>query len=67
MNQEVRRATLSRPSTMKCFCIHIPGWTYAANFYGTNEREARAAAREWLGVSRLPRGTTVWLYEGNKA
>ena len=53
--------------TMKCYCIHIPGWVYAANFYGRNEREARAAAREWLGVPRLPRGTAVWLYEGNKA
>lgn len=49
--------------TMKCYCVHVPGWVYAANFYGRTEREARAAAREWLGVSRLPRGTAVWLYK----
>lgn len=45
---------------MKRYCVHVPGWIYAADFYGDNEREARKAAREWLGVSRLPRGTAVW-------
>lgn len=45
---------------MKRYCVHVPGWTYAANFYGSFEREARKAAREWLGVSRLPNGTAVW-------
>ena len=48
---------------MRRFYIHVPGWVYAATFYGANEREARAAARAWLGVSRLPRGTAVWCSE----
>jgi hypothetical protein len=46
---------------MKCYYVHVPGWFYAASFHAHNEREARAAAREWLGVRRLPRGTAVWL------
>ena len=30
-------------------------------FFGhNNEREARAAARRWLGIARLPQGTQVW-------
>lgn len=45
---------------MKRYWVHVPGWVYAGNFYGRNEREARAAAREWLGVVRLPRRTAVW-------
>lgn len=52
---------------LKRYYIHVPGWVYAANFYGRNEREARQAAREWLGVSRLPRGTAVWLDEPSAA
>lgn len=46
---------------MRKYFVHAPGWVYAAEFYGRNEREARAAAREWLGVRRLPAGTAVWL------
>lgn len=42
------------------FWIHWPGVFYAGNFYGRTEAEARAAARKWLGVDRLPRGTAVW-------
>ena len=45
---------------MKKYFVHVPGWAYAGNFYGANSREARAEARKWLGVSRLPRGTSVW-------
>lgn len=44
----------------KRYYVHVPGWVYAGNFYGRNEREARAEARKWLGVDRLPRGTSVW-------
>lgn len=45
---------------MKMYWIHWPGLVYAANFYGRNEAEARAAARKSLGVDRLPRGVAVW-------
>lgn len=45
---------------MKRYFIHFPGDVYAGNFYGNTAREARAAARKWLGVDRLPRGTAVW-------
>lgn len=45
---------------MKRYYVHCPGWVYAGNVYGRNKREARAAARQWLGVSRLPRGASVW-------
>ena len=46
---------------MKRYFVHVQGWTYALNFYARNEREARAAARDWLGVERLPAGTAVWV------
>lgn len=46
---------------MKRYFLHFPGMTYAANFYGHDEREARAAARKSFCVSRLPRGTVVWM------
>jgi len=45
---------------MKRYAVHAPGWVYVLHFYGRNEREARAAARELLGVNRLPRGVAVW-------
>ena len=45
---------------MKRYSAHVPGWAYAGDFYGRNPREARAAARKWLGVARLPNGTCVW-------
>lgn len=45
---------------MKRYWVHVPGWICAANFCGRNEREVRKAAREWLGVKRLPCGTAVW-------
>lgn len=45
---------------MKKYFVHVPGWVYAGNFYGRNEREARTEARKWLGVARLPNGTAVW-------
>lgn len=46
---------------LKRYFVHTPGSVYAANFYGRNEAEARKAAREWAGYSRLPNGTAVWL------
>ena len=46
---------------MKHFMVHCPGWVYAGDFYGRNAAEARAAARKWMGVGRLPKGTTVWI------
>ncbi len=47
---------------MKKFFVYCPGQgqVYAWNFYGKNAAEARAACRDWLKVSRLPRGTQVW-------
>lgn len=47
---------------MKRYFVHCPGigQVYAWNFYGNNEREARKAAREWMKVDRLPKGTEVW-------
>lgn len=45
---------------MKRYFFHCPGMVYAGNVYGSNEAEARAAARQSLGVSRLPRGTAIW-------
>lgn len=46
---------------LKRWCVHTPGSVYAGHFYGRNEAEARKAAREWGGWSRLPKGTAVWL------
>ena len=45
---------------MKKYFFLFPGDVYALEFYGHNEREAREAARNWLGVNRLPNGTEVW-------
>lgn len=45
---------------MSHYFVLFPGAVYAGSFYGITEREARAAARRWLGVDRLPRGTAVW-------
>lgn len=46
---------------MRRYWVHVPGWVYSIHFYGRNEREARQAAREWLGVKKLPAGTAVWV------
>ena len=46
---------------LKRYFVLTPGSVYAGHFYGHNEAEARKAAREWGGWSRLPRGTAVWL------
>lgn len=46
---------------MKRYSVKFPDTFYAGTFYGNSEAEARAAARAWLGVSRLPKGTAVWL------
>ena len=45
---------------MKHYFVLFPGAIYAGGFYGRTESEARAAARQWLGARRLPRGTAVW-------
>jgi hypothetical protein len=47
-------------AAVRRFWFHCPGMVYAGNVYARNEREARAAARESLGVSRLPAGSAVW-------
>lgn len=39
---------------------HAPGMVYAVNVYAANAKEARAALRGFLGVSRLPAGASVW-------
>lgn len=46
--------------TAKRYYFHCPGMVYAGNVYGRTEREARAAARRSLCVTRLPRGTAFW-------
>jgi hypothetical protein len=46
--------------TLKKYQFHWPGLAYVAEFYGENEQEARTAARNWLGVKRLPNNTAVW-------
>jgi hypothetical protein len=45
---------------MKRYWFHCPGMAYAGSVYGSNEAEARAAARKSLCVRRLPRGATFW-------
>lgn len=45
---------------MKLYHVHVRGWVYALSFRASSEREARQMARDYLGVSRLPRGTAVW-------
>ncbi len=45
----------------KHYMIHIPGDSYAGDFYGRNKSEAIAACRKWLGVSRMPKGFSIWL------
>jgi len=41
--------------------VMFQGDSCATEFFGyNNEREARAGAREWLGVTRLPNGTKIW-------
>ena len=45
---------------MKKYFVYIPGWVYALNFHAKNEKEARAKARNWLGLEKLPNGTAVW-------
>lgn len=43
------------------YFFHNPSWgLYAMEFYGNNESEARANARAWLKVDRLPNNTSVW-------
>ena len=44
---------------MNKYNFYFPGDFYVAEFYGKTEKEARTAARNWLGKSRLPRGTHV--------
>ena len=44
----------------RVYFVHVPGWVYAHQFYAASKREARALARDWLGVTRLPAGTGVW-------
>jgi len=44
----------------KWFCRFV-GDFYAIEFFGcVNEKDARAEARKWLGVNRLPNGTEFW-------
>lgn len=44
----------------KRYSVHVPGWVYAGTFYGRNRREAAKAAREWMGLRRLPNNTAIW-------
>lgn len=51
----------------KKFKFFIPGIVGYMEFYGENERDAREAARSWLGVKRLPRDTFVEPYNHKSA
>jgi len=59
---------------MPKYQVWIEGWVLF-DTVAKNEREARANARKWLGVKRLPKGTGVcripddyydMMYENNK-
>lgn len=45
---------------MKKYWVYFPGEAFAYNFFGQTLNEAKQAARDWLGVSRLPRKTEIW-------
>ena len=45
---------------MKHYYGHAPGMVYAITIYAKNAQEARAQLRDFLGVKRLPKGSTVW-------
>lgn len=51
----------------KKFSFFFPGSCFPAEFYGKDEASAREAARSWLGVKRLPRGTFVEPYNYKSA
>lgn len=51
----------------KKFKFFILGCMSYMEFYGTDEKDARDAARSWLGVKRLPRGTFVEPYDQKSA
>ena len=51
---------MKKSKSQRRYFIHVPGWVYAISFDAASERAAREAARAWLGVTRLPRGTAVW-------
>ncbi len=44
--------------------VHYPGEVYANNmdfYHPVSEETAKQEARDWLGVTRLPKGTEVWI------
>jgi hypothetical protein len=45
---------------MRQWFVHFPGNAYAYEFPGETINDAKQAARDWLGVKRLPNGTDVW-------
>lgn len=45
---------------MKTFYVRFPGDFHPVSFSADSEKAARQAARDWLKVTRLPRGTEVW-------
>lgn len=45
---------------MKHFMIHVSGSAYAGDFYGKNKREAINAFKKWAGISRMPKGYSIW-------
>ncbi len=51
----------------KMFTFFVPGHSFTMEFYGENERKAREAAREWLGMKKLPSGTFVEPYNHKSA
>lgn len=48
----------------KTWFAMFPGDAFATQFYDCNSmKELKQAAREFLGVQRLPRGTQLWSNE----
>lgn len=45
---------------MKHWLVRTPGNFYPFDIYADSEAEARAKARKFEGVTRLPAGTDVW-------
>lgn len=54
-----RRRSSRRPAPSLWYVI-APGQWPAYSFRASSAKEARAAFRHWAGLSRCPRGLSVW-------
>jgi hypothetical protein len=51
---------MKRAARVVRWYAHAPGMVYAVNVYAKDDREAREKLRDFLGVKRLPAGSSVW-------